>query len=594
MLVITLVAGSSPVAAAGNKTRWLRVSTPQFTVITSVSEKDAIAWTGEFAQFVAALHSLIPVDPTRLPRLTLMVFADEREFARYRPLGADGKSQDVAGYFSRRDSWAVAGLARAGWRDETRTTIFHEGTHWFLSAFEGAHPVWLEEGLAEVFSTFELKKKHVAWGRAIEHHVVTLNQLRPMPVEELLFITKGQLFTGGSEGMFRTGMAYAQSWAFVHYLIFGDNDLPPNAMMNYVRLLRGAMHPDEAFRQAFGSDYAAVDRKLREYLRRGRYYVGQRPPADLPELRAEPASAAEVEEALARLSVVTGRTDQALAHIEKMREAGEENPVVFELLGQVQQESGNEEAALSAYEEAVRRKSRDFRPYFEVAHARHAGAVQSDGSLRHLSEEEARKVANDYERAINLNPHFQPAYHGLAGVIELVPAGNPHDAEFLELGHRMFPDDGMIALGLAVLAKRSGEDAKAAELLAKVLDPETFQPMHVRRYAMRLETNWVATDIFDKSKELVDTGKHYEALALIEEQLARDNTKELQRRLLNARRMVEGAKQVKEVKEAFDSRDWKEARRLLNEILESDAPMSVKNQMRRRLAELDRRNLGVE
>ena len=51
-----------------------------------------------------------------------------------------------------------------------RRTIFHEGVHWFLSGTKTRNPVWLDEGLAEVFSTFRAEKDRAAWGQAIPEH----------------------------------------------------------------------------------------------------------------------------------------------------------------------------------------------------------------------------------------------------------------------------------------------------------------------------------------------------------------------------------------------------------------------------------------
>src|SRR5688572_28342940 len=122
--------------------RWLKVSASEFTVVTPLREKEAVQWAAEFSQFVAALRNFIHVDPIRLPRLTIVVLARERDFAAFQPLRENGTPMQVAGFFSRRPSWAVAGLAGARLNEEARTTIFHEGTHWFLSGFELPNPVW--------------------------------------------------------------------------------------------------------------------------------------------------------------------------------------------------------------------------------------------------------------------------------------------------------------------------------------------------------------------------------------------------------------------------------------------------------------------
>jgi len=68
-----------------------------------------------------------------------------------------------------------------------------------------------------------------------------------------------------------------------------------------------------------------------------------------------------------------------------------------------------------------------------------------------------------------LNPRYQPAYDNLGGVVELVPPGNGEDRRFLELGKKLYPDDGMIRLGLAVIARREGDEAGSRSLLDGVL-----------------------------------------------------------------------------------------------------------------------------
>lgn len=575
--------------AAPDNERWLKVTAPEFTVITSLREKEALIWAGEFSQFVAALQGFITVNPQRLPRLTMVVFARERDFARFKPLRENGSVIDAAGFFSRRPSWSVAGLAGGRMSDETRTTIFHEGTHWFLSGFELPNPVWLEEGLAEVFSTFTLDVKNVSWGRAIEPHVQALQLLNPMPLEHLLFLAQDNLHAEGDAGSLRAGMAYAQSWAFVHYLIFGQRDVPKGSLVDYVRRLRTA-HPDEAFRQAFGGSYAEVDKKLREYLRGGRYYVAKLPLATLPPLTAQPASVAEVEDALARLRMAGRRHREAEENVQRAIAAAPDNPRVYELQGELAQELGDEAAAHAAYQKAIDKGSTDFRPYFELAAAEHARANESDGSVRHLTPEAARAIANRYERAINLNPRHRPAYQGLAGLVERVPPGNTEDARFLELGLKLYPDDGMIRLGLAVIAKREGDAERARALLNEVLGATT-NPPHVNAYARRLETAWLQHDVFGQVDTLAKEKKFAEAIAIVDEQLKGALDFPTRQRLQSRRDHLHVSQMLDEARTAMTERRWEAAREKFNAVLESNTSPILKSQVRRQLESISKRGV---
>jgi tetratricopeptide (TPR) repeat protein len=432
-VVLSLVAWGASLPAAENNERWLKVTAPEFTVITPLKEKDAVAWAGQFSQFIAALKGFINVDPRRLPRLTMVVFAREKDFAAFRPLQENGTVIEVAGFFSRRESWAVAGLAGARMSEETRTTIFHEGTHWFLSGFELPNPVWLEEGLAEVFSTFVIDGKKASWGRPIQPHVDALQLLRPMPLQQLLFLAQDNLHGDSDDASLRTGLAYAQSWAFVHYLIFGQRKVPKGALIDYVKKLR-TIHPDEAFSQAFGGTYAEVDRQLNDYMRGGRYFVAHQPILELPAPKAEPASVAEVEDALARLRMAGRRHEEAKASVGRVLAAAPEDPRSYELQGELAGEMGDAEGARSAFRQAAEKGSQDFRTYYEIAYADHLAASGDEGARPDLPPEKARTIANNYKRAINLNLRHRASYQNLAGVIGLLPAGNAEDAKFLGLG----------------------------------------------------------------------------------------------------------------------------------------------------------------
>lgn len=587
--LVLLLAFGSVLDAATPPSTWRKVVTPNFVVITTADERTAVACADEFSQFIESLQRIMTVDPARLPKLTIVLFSQARDFLPCRPLTEDGRPQPVAGFFSGRDSWSVAGLSGARLDSETRRTFFHEGTHWFLYAFELPNPVWLEEGLAEVFSTFEIEKETVAWGRPIERHVELLQSSQPMPLERLLFLARSDLFKGGTEGSQRTGLAYAESWAFVHFVLFGKTEMPANALPEYTRLLRET-HPDIAFERAFGRTYAKMDEQLQRYIQNGSHYLSHRAQNKTHRPRAEPATEAEVEDALARLMLVGGRRDTARKHVANLMRIAPDSPAAYEILGQICLEDQQPVEAVAAFEQAIGRKSQEFRCYFEVAAARHRAAADGDGLM--LAPGAARKIANDYERAINLNPRFEPAYASLAAVLELVPPGNENDAEFLELGHRLFPDNGMIRLGLAVLDKKAGREDAAMSRLNDVLTMPDAAP-NVRSYARRLEAGWLQSSALAEVESLTRERKFGDALTIVDRQLAVGGDMVSVTNWREMRRGLVLQQHVDQVRRALEAQEWGEARRLLTSLAESEAPAGVKSQARRQLDQLDRERLGA-
>lgn len=564
---------------------WLSVSAPEFILYSDLSEKEAKAYAEEFAQYLAALRRYIPVNHRLLPPLSIVIFASERDFDRYRPRDASGKRLEVAGFFSRRESWASIGLGGAQMDEQVRRVVFHEGVHWFLSALEQTRPVWLEEGLAEVFSTFQLHKKKSEWGHPIPHHVLLLGQTGLLPIEKLLFYPRELLFHGDS---LHTGILYAQSWALIHFLTFGDNGLPPGAFTHYLKLSRTGIHPDKAFAQAFGGDYQSVDQKFSGYLKSGRYFkVGHAAPPGA-EFSVGQVAVLERELALGKLALAGGLIALATEHAQKAVAAGPEDARGYGLLGQVKDEAGQSAAAQESYTAAAARNSTDGHVYFRL------GKFLGEQAAGKLTAPVARRVADLLEKSLNLKPYNRPAFHELAKTLAAVPAFADSDREFLEAGRKIFPADGTIKVGLAVGLQKAGDAEGGQRLLDEVLDEKNEVGGDARLWARRVNESWARQDYLAQITELVQQKKYAEAGQVIDEALAQPQTTAMRQMLSQRRQSVRESLKMDEAKQAWTRRDWVTARRLLTEIVEeSSAQIGMKVFAQKQLRQLDQRKLGL-
>ena len=93
-----------------------------------------------------------------------------------------GKPVDVAGYFQ---GDTDANFIAVG-RSESRSAVFHEYAHMLQQNASAAIPLWLNEGLAEYFSTFRLHRgdERAEIGRAVDAHVGVLHD-RFLPFNEV-------------------------------------------------------------------------------------------------------------------------------------------------------------------------------------------------------------------------------------------------------------------------------------------------------------------------------------------------------------------------------------------------------------------------
>ncbi|MEO5961709.1 MAG: hypothetical protein ABIR80_21555, partial [Opitutaceae bacterium] len=450
------------------------------------------------------------------------------------------------------------------------------------------NPVWLEEGIAEVFSTFEVAKKQVEWGRPIEGHIARLALDGALPLAQLLATARSDLF--GDDSV-RTSRVYAQSWAFVHFLLFGKHSMPANVLPGFVSALQQGTDQDAAFRSAFGRGYKEMDVLLEDYLRSGQYYIRRSPLVPVAPPKVEAASAIDVADALGRLALSARRWDEAARQARAAIATAPDDPRGHELLGLVLKAQGQTEEATAAFAHAVEKGTRDFQPFFEMAAAAQNAAVGL-GGVGTMDAADARRVANNYQRAINLHPRFQPAYQNLAGVIGVAEPWSPEDRKFFELGLELFPGDPMIRIGLAILTYRAGDAAAARAQLAGVLASADLKT-NTRNFARRLEDTWESEDFRAELQQLAAERKLPEALAFIEGKLAGNLDPQMRIQFTAVRDQLRVAVRAGEFDASLQNQRWADARRIGAEILGAGAPPEVKTHVRRALDELDRKKLGV-
>jgi Tfp pilus assembly protein PilF len=281
----------------------------------------------------------------------------------------------------------------------------------------------------------------------------------------------------------RTGMVYAQSWAFVHMLIFGQHDIPRTAIPRYVEAVSNGMPPAEAFRRFFGRTYAEMDLQLRAYLGDGAYHFERMPLAGGEKLSVQRATVLEVENALGRLAIVGQRTAQAMTHAGAAMAAAPDDPRGHELLALALKSSGDEAGASVEFETAVALGSKEFLPNFEVALAAHRALREAK---RPPTPGEARRIATEYLQAISLYARHLASFENLARLVGLAEPLGEGDRKALETGRRLFPESAVIELGLAQLSLREGDAAGARAILERLLAARPEMSREDVEFARRL------------------------------------------------------------------------------------------------------------
>ena len=192
----------------------------------------------------------------------------------------------------------------------------HEYAHVLLNRTLSAQPLWLAEGLAEVFARWTPSGAGALVGRPAPDHLRRLQRERPLPLSQLLRLDDtSPLYNEGDQ----RGVFYAHSWALAHWALFGRGPSGPADLRSFLASVAGGVDPERAFGSAFGADVATAERLLAAYVA-GPLPVPRFEVAGLDAglaVESEAPGAAEVEYRLGELLLYGTRIPEARHRLER-------------------------------------------------------------------------------------------------------------------------------------------------------------------------------------------------------------------------------------------------------------------------------------
>ena len=421
-LLIGLVATAALVAvtllAAGP--RMTRIVSPHFLLVGDASVRDIRQVALRLEQFRETLSRVLGRASIGSSRPTVVfVFDSERSFRPFKPV-YQGKPREVAGYFQGGPDANYIALTIDG-GEASYPIIFHEYTHLMLHDVVRAPPVWLGEGLAEYYSTFALSAdgRKAQIGRPIGRHIVLLRD-QFIPLAELLAVDRTSPLYNEAQ---RRGVFYAESWAWVHYLLAERPDGARELMTLADRLAAGAS-AEEGFRAVFGASLASVESQLLIYVRKlaFRYteFTLRDAVRDEGAASAAPLSDAEGQAHLGDLLAHMGRLEEAETRLESARAADPGLALPYASLGVVRMRQSRTDEAVRLWRQAVALGATGFGS--DLAHqwlervrpARPAPkAPDSQGAGPLMPGQPAQPAPGTAEATVDRPPAAQPAILGL-------------------------------------------------------------------------------------------------------------------------------------------------------------------------------------
>lgn len=235
-----------PIPFPSESAQWVRLRSPRFDVLSSASP----ARTREIVAGVETLAAALGGRPGA--RATLFLFESRRESQPYFDLLFARENSRATGAYVRHAGGGTIFIDASRRRGIERTAM-HELIHDLLRERELTPPLWIEEGLAEYFSTAVVRGSRVIAGEPLREAVALLRRRPAMPLHDLFAVT------AESDAAAAPGF-YAQSWAAVDWLMRLDSE----AFFPFVGDVSQGVSVEKALQSRYGRTLRDLEGAIRK------------------------------------------------------------------------------------------------------------------------------------------------------------------------------------------------------------------------------------------------------------------------------------------------------------------------------------------
>lgn len=361
-MVLVLVLSFPPAAGTlpSEREKWTRYDSPHFTAFSRTFEgetRKALEWLELLRLVLSQITPDLKAGQSQVfsPLPTyVFLFPNQQSFRPYQML------EGAAGLFSQRQDGCALIVEMD--HPDALEIVRHEYLHFLLHNNFPQLPVWLNEGLAEFFSTLRREGNKVIVGDPHIPHIRLLHQNKLLPAAEILGVTYESPVYQNPQWRPRL---YASAWLLVHYLAAGEPARQAQ-LGQFLDKLRAGEDPQAAFSAAFQATPEVLDAELQVYRRRIEmvYPFWKFTFSDLgfkQDIQKRDMTRTEVLAWLGWLlaAPVRGKPVEAKEHLEAALELGPGFPPALRGLGLLELNAGRNAEALSFFRRAALADKKD-------------------------------------------------------------------------------------------------------------------------------------------------------------------------------------------------------------------------------------------
>ena len=487
LALAAMAAAGQPGANALTQRHWFEARTAYFQIFSCGSTQEVARLAVRLEQFRDAYSRLAGAQAVASPPIIVMAFSDQAAMQPFLPL-YEGKPANLTAFFSRGSDQNLIVLPLSSLEAGSLKVVFHEYTHLLLRHNLPYWPMWLTEGMAEIYSTFEVYGgSHARIGKPIDSHLRFLEHTPLMPLKQLLTVTRESSEYNERQ---HQGAFYSESWLLTHYLMLGGNPAHKANFRQLTPLLRLGQSPEQAFTNALRTTLPAMESELRAYLARGKFtYMELTLSASVDTARTFATRGLTPMEVCYRLGdelLHIGRPEAAEAYFKQARQLAPASHLPYEGLGLLAARRGQSADAVRFLHQAMQLGPLDFLGHY--TYAREKYLLTGTGSNLHpLEKETAAEISAELQKSLALMPDFGPAHH-LLGFFEMVQGEDLSAAKkHIQRAILLEPENQSYLLTLAQ-AQLAGRDPAAAR--------RTLQPLCLP---------YVEPQVRDHAEEMIKT-----------------------------------------------------------------------------------------
>ncbi len=328
--------------ARGAEVRWIRLQSANFEMYSSAGEKSTRETLKYFEQVRGFFAQAMPSAMDQPLPVRIVAFGSRKEYDPYRI------NEFATAYYQGTAERDYIVLSETG--ETTFPTAVHEYFHLVARHANLSLPPWLNEGMAELYSTLK------PMGDKIQVGALAIGRFRALRVEK--WVPIAAILAAGRDSPYynekdKAGSLYNEGWALTHMLALSPDYRPKFTQL--LSLIQAGTNSADALAKIYSKTLPEIEDDLQIYLQ-GRIFQSvmfpmklEDPSVDMPFHVVAPF---DVKLMLADLMNRPGREVETEKTLEGLTHEAPQRPEPYATLGYLALRRGNKAAAQKDFETA--------------------------------------------------------------------------------------------------------------------------------------------------------------------------------------------------------------------------------------------------